>query len=261
MESTGPATAGAADPGRGLARLGDRTSAPRPVDRRRRGGGAQGRTARRRDDPAAVERRQHRAGRRVRGQLADERGAPRRRRDGGGRGLPHRGAHVLAPTCTSTPTSSPSSPRWTPQPLEAGARRVLEDALRDFRRVGGRPRRGRPGSGCASSAAARASCRRPSRATSATGGVRRWCRSPRSTGLPEDYVAEHPAVDGMVEISTEYPDTLPFLTHAPRPRAAPPRRARLPQHRLAGERRGARRAARGARGEGHPARVRRLAEL
>lgn len=34
-------------------------------------------------------------------------------------------------------------------------------------------------------------------------------------GLPDDYVAEHPAdADGMVTISTDYPDIHPFLTYA-----------------------------------------------
>lgn len=34
-------------------------------------------------------------------------------------------------------------------------------------------------------------------------------------GLPEDYRASHrPGDDGLVEVSTDYPDTLPFLTHS-----------------------------------------------
>lgn len=98
-------------------------------------------------------------------------------------------------------------------PLETGARRVLEDALRDFRR-GGVDR----------DDATRERVRELSRWESELSQTfSRVIRDGRRTtmvptaaldGLPDDYVAEHPAVDGLVEISTEYPDTLPFLTHA-----------------------------------------------
>jgi len=98
-------------------------------------------------------------------------------------------------------------------PLETGARRVLEDALRDFRR-GGVDR----------DAATRERVRELSRWESELSQTfSRVIRDGRRTtmvpaaaldGLPDDYVAEHPAADGLVEISTEYPDTLPFLTHA-----------------------------------------------
>src|SRR5439155_13855449 len=34
-------------------------------------------------------------------------------------------------------------------------------------------------------------------------------------GLPEDFVADHPAADdGLVAITTEYPDVIPFMTYS-----------------------------------------------
>ena len=51
---------------------------------------------------------------------------------------------------------------------------------------------------------------------------RREARVPASalTGLPDDYVTSHPAdADGMVAISTDYPDVLPFLTFSSDPDA------------------------------------------
>jgi thimet oligopeptidase len=97
-------------------------------------------------------------------------------------------------------------------PLEPGARRVLDDALRDFRR-----------SGVDREEATRERVRELSRRESELSQTfarnirdgRRTTLVPEAAldGLPEDYVADHPGVDGMVEISTEYPDTLPFLTH------------------------------------------------
>ncbi len=144
--------------------------------------------------------------------------------------------------------------------LEAGARRVLDDALRDFRRAG-----------VDRDEDTRERVRELSRRESELSQTfarnirdgRRTTLVPEAAleGLPEDYVADHAAVDGMVEISTEYPDTLPFLTHGRDPEQR--RRVAHAFHNiaLAGERRRARRAARGARGEGHAAGVRRLAEL
>ncbi len=98
--------------------------------------------------------------------------------------------------------------------LEPGARRVLELALRDFRRAG-----------VALDEDTREHLRElNNRASELSHQFSRVIRDGRRTtlvpasalaGLPEDYVAEHPANDeGRVEISTEYPDTLPFLTHA-----------------------------------------------
>ncbi|HEY2512521.1 MAG TPA: M3 family metallopeptidase [Polyangiaceae bacterium] len=39
-------------------------------------------------------------------------------------------------------------------------------------------------------------------------------------GLPPDYIAKHPVVDGKVEISTDYPDFFPFVTYAKDRKAA-----------------------------------------
>ena len=101
-----------------------------------------------------------------------------------------------------------------PAALESGARRVLEDALRAFRRSGvDRDEETRD--------RLRALSRRESELSQS---FSRTIRDGRRTtlvpvealaGLPDDFVAGHPAdADGHVEISTEYPDTLPFLTHA-----------------------------------------------
>jgi thimet oligopeptidase len=98
-------------------------------------------------------------------------------------------------------------------PLEADARRVLDDALRDFRRAG-------VDRDEATRERVRELSRRASELSQTFSRVIRDGRRTTSVpaaalaGLPEDYVAEHPAVDGFVEISTEYPDTLPFLTHS-----------------------------------------------
>ena len=101
-------------------------------------------------------------------------------------------------------------------PLEAGARRVLEDALRDFRRAGvDRDNETRE--------QVRELSRRESELSQTFSRIirdgRRTTLVPAAAlgGLPEDFVAEHPVVDGQVEISTEYPDTIPFLTHSTDP--------------------------------------------
>jgi thimet oligopeptidase len=98
-------------------------------------------------------------------------------------------------------------------PLEPGARRVLDDALRDFRRAG-----------VDRDPETRERVRELSRRASELAQTfarnirdgRRTTLVPEASldGLPGDYVDEHPAVDGTVEISTEYPDTLPFLLHS-----------------------------------------------
>ena len=82
-------------------------------------------------------------------------------------------------------------------------------------------------------------------------------------GLPEDYVADHPADDdgrGARSARTTPTRCRSSPTHRDPERGAAVAHA-VPQHRLAGQRRRAGRAARGARGEGPPAGVRRLAEL
>jgi thimet oligopeptidase len=103
--------------------------------------------------------------------------------------------------------------------LDADAGRVLQLALRGFRRAGidlDDPTRER----------VRELDRRESELSQAfSRGIRdgrRETRLPAAAleGLPQDYVAEHPADErGEVEISTAYPDTLPFLTHARDPEA------------------------------------------
>ncbi len=98
--------------------------------------------------------------------------------------------------------------------LGAGAARMLEDTLLAFRRAGvDRDHETRE--------RLRDLNRRESQLSQT---FSRGIRDGRQTtalpaaslsGLPADYVAEHPVdADGQVEISTDYPDTLPFLTHA-----------------------------------------------
>ncbi len=98
--------------------------------------------------------------------------------------------------------------------LEEGAARMLEDALRSFRRAGvHRDEQTRE--------RLRELNQRESELSQA---FSRGIRDGRLTtlvpaaalaGLPDDYVAEHPEDEaGQVEISTDYPDTLPFLIHA-----------------------------------------------
>ncbi len=101
-----------------------------------------------------------------------------------------------------------------PTALGEGASRVLEDALRSFRR-----------SGVDRDDKTRERLRElDRRASELSQTFSRGIRDGRLTtsvpataldGLPEDYVSDHPAgEDGQVEISTDYPDTLPFLIHA-----------------------------------------------
>jgi thimet oligopeptidase len=96
--------------------------------------------------------------------------------------------------------------------LDDGARRVLVDALRSFRRAG--VDRDDP---------ARERLRElDERLTELGQDFSRGIRDGRRTtkvpadaldGLPADFVESHPAGDdGMVEISTEYPDLQPFMT-------------------------------------------------
>ncbi len=103
--------------------------------------------------------------------------------------------------------------------LDDGARRVLEDAVRGFRRAG-------VDRDAETLERLRALDGRESELEQAfSRGIRdgrRTTRLPAAAlaGLPADYVAEHPAdADGQVEIGTDYPDTLPFLTHADDPEA------------------------------------------
>lgn len=96
--------------------------------------------------------------------------------------------------------------------LDADARRVLEDALRDFRRAG-----------VDKEEATREELRRLNDRETELGQAfsrniregRRTARVPASAldGLPEDFRDAHrPDADGLVAITTEYPDVQPFLT-------------------------------------------------
>ncbi len=98
-------------------------------------------------------------------------------------------------------------------PLGDSGERVLEDALRSFRRAG-----------VDREASTRERLRDLNRRESELSqAFSRGIRDGRRTtsvpaaalaGLPDDYVADHPVgSDGRVEISTDYPDTLPFLIH------------------------------------------------
>ena len=98
--------------------------------------------------------------------------------------------------------------------LGDAASRVLEDALRNFRRAG-----------VDRDDSAREQLRDlDRRASELSQTFSRGIRDGRRTtsvpaaaldGLPEDYVTGHPADgDGCVEVSTDDPDTLPFLTHS-----------------------------------------------
>lgn len=96
--------------------------------------------------------------------------------------------------------------------LDAGGRRVLEQSLRDFRRAGvDRDEETRD--------RLRALQQREVELGQAfSRGIRddkRTTTVPQSAlrGLPEDWVADHrPDADGQVTVSTDYPDTVPFMT-------------------------------------------------
>jgi thimet oligopeptidase len=99
-------------------------------------------------------------------------------------------------------------------PLDEGARRMLTDALRTFRR-----------GGVELDDAARDTLRGLNERETELGQAfarnirdgRREALVPASAlaGLPEDFVEAHPAdEDGHVRITTEYPDVHPFLTHS-----------------------------------------------
>jgi thimet oligopeptidase len=99
-------------------------------------------------------------------------------------------------------------------PLDAGARRMLVDAMRSFRR-----------SGVQLDEATRDRLRALNERETELGQAfarnirdgRREALVPASAleGLPADFVEAHPADDqGRVRITTEYPDVHPFLTHS-----------------------------------------------
>jgi thimet oligopeptidase len=99
-------------------------------------------------------------------------------------------------------------------PLDAGARRVLTDALRSFRRAG-----------VELDDETRSRLRELNERETGLGQAfarnirdgRREAVVPATAleGLPADYVEAHPAdEEGRVRITTEYPDAHPFLTHS-----------------------------------------------
>jgi thimet oligopeptidase len=99
-------------------------------------------------------------------------------------------------------------------PLDVGARRMLDDALRSFRR-----------GGVELDDAGRDRLRDLNERETTLGQAfsrnirdgRREARVPREAlvGLPDDFVESHPAdEDGLVRITTAYPDVHPFLTHS-----------------------------------------------
>ena len=101
-----------------------------------------------------------------------------------------------------------------PEPLDPGARRMLADALRSFRR-----------SGVELDDDTRGRLRELNERETELGQAfsrnirdgRREALVPAAAldGLPADFVAAHPADDkGLVRITTEYPDVHPFLTHS-----------------------------------------------
>ena len=103
--------------------------------------------------------------------------------------------------------------------LDADATRMLDDALRDFRR-----------SGVDRDDEVRDQVRSlDQRLTDLGQAFSRNIRDGRRTtqvpaaalaGLPDDFVAEHPADEsGMVTLSTDYPDSRPFLARASDPEA------------------------------------------
>ncbi len=98
--------------------------------------------------------------------------------------------------------------------LDEDARRVLERTLRDFRRAGvdlSDDRRQR-----LRDLAERETLVGQEFAKNIRDDVRRIRLDPAQLdGLPDDYLAVHPAgADGLVEVTTDYPDSIPLLTFA-----------------------------------------------
>lgn len=101
-----------------------------------------------------------------------------------------------------------------PTTLDAAARRVLEHTIRDFRRSG-------VDRDDATRERLRALAERETQCSQEFGkNIRDDVRSIRITadrlaGLPPDFIDAHPAdADGLVTITTDYPDVVPFRTFA-----------------------------------------------
>ena len=145
--------------------------------------------------------------------------------------------------------------------LDEDARRLQDKVLRAFRRSGvdrGDEVRARVRTIEAALTERRQSFSRnirDGRRTTPRTGVRARPDCPRTTSR-----ATPPMPTAWSRSRTDYPDMLPFLTFSSRPgRPARHGRASLLQPRLARQRPGARRPARGCGTNGHPARLRRLA--
>ncbi len=98
--------------------------------------------------------------------------------------------------------------------LDEDARRVLERTLRDFRRAGvdlSDDRRQR-----LRELAERETLIGQEFSKNIRDDVRRIRLDPAQLdGLPDDYLADHPVgADGLVEVTTDYPDSIPLLTFA-----------------------------------------------
>ena len=197
-------------------------------------------------------------------QLADERRAPGRRRDRAAEALEIEARRFSTDLHLDHAGLRAAGLASTGRRLDAGARAgAASDALRGFRRAGRRPRRRDPGAAPRAQPRGRASCPRPSRAASATAGARRpvprrrarrvcprtTCRAPgrrAGSGRDQHGVPRHapvpdprprPASRGVpwrtAFLNIGWPDNDPVLAELLDVRD----------------------------GEGHPAGVRRLAEL
>ena len=168
-----------------------------------------------------------------------------------------------SPSSASTATSSPSSPRCDARPTASTTTRAGCSTTR-----------------CATSAApASTATTRPARAcaSSASKGVKlsqdfgRNIRDDvrsvrlapeRLAGLPEDYREAHPADDdGLVTITTDYPDLVPFMTFGSDGEARRELSLAAEQRRLAGQRPGPPGPLRGAPRDRRAARLRLVARL
>jgi thimet oligopeptidase len=105
------------------------------------------------------------------------------------------------------------------EPLEGERARLLHDTLRDFRR-----------NGLELSPEKQARLRELNKELTTLGqsfgqniaaSTGKLHLAPSQLdGLPKEYVAKHPVVDGKVEITTDYPDFFPFVTYAKDRKAA-----------------------------------------
>lgn len=101
-----------------------------------------------------------------------------------------------------------------PAGLDADAARLLERTLRDFRRAG--VDRDDATRARLSEISARSTVIEQEFSRNVRDDVRSIRIAPeRLEGLPDDFIAAHPASDdGLVTITTDYPDTRPFLVYA-----------------------------------------------